>query len=198
MQRISLCKIASPLERRERPAEGPVSGPSVHQTVLRIVEIAVVESRGLVRLNFGLRLAQGLAETPDAPVVVSVFESAGGTLANAGVARHIAEAVIQLPAETAARRHRRMHRMGVRCHRLPQHIDIIATEPCKIGVGDQRSRVVADHAAAVAGRRPFRQEAALPEVVGESLLDLDRLLRIHQVEQREKAPERIPEACIGE
>ena len=64
-------------------------------------------------------------------------------------------------------------------------------------VGHHRCGVVAHHAAAVARRGPFGQEAAFAGRVGQSLLDFGVHRRIDQIEQREQTAERVPEPGVG-
>ena len=55
---------------------------------------------------------------------------------------------------------------------LPQGFRIIAAKTLQISVGHDRSRVVAYHAAAMAGAGPLWQEAALLVGVDETFLHL--------------------------
>ena len=65
-------------------------------------------------------------------------------------------------------------------------------------VGDDGSRVVANHAVAMTGTGPFGQETTLEIGVGKAFQHLLAHRRIKQVDEREERAECIPEARIGE
>ena len=119
VEAISLREVPTPFERAERTLEGPVEVLADHQFVLRIVEILVVH-RGLrIRGEFLLTLSESLAESVDAPVVISIFEGPGGVLVDLNIARDIAQAVVIFPSHPAGGTYFRMDSVGSMSHSLP-------------------------------------------------------------------------------
>ena len=198
VQAVPFREVSAPLQGREGPTEAAVLRPAVHQAHFRIVELAIVLCSSLVGRKFFLRLTQRQAQLPDAPVVIGVFQRAGGVLADAHVAGHVAQRVVVLPAQAAGRAGFRMHGMSIMHHGLPELVYVVAADAFEVRVGHYGGAVVAHHAATVPRRCPFRQETAFQEIVHQSLLHAGRYLRIHQVQQREKAAEGVPEAGVGE
>ena len=91
-----------------------------------------------------------------------------------------------------------MHLVASRKHRLVERGDILCgRHSFQDRICDYGSRIVAHHAAAVARRGPFGQEAALAVGVGQPGLNLGVDRRVDQVQQREQTPERIPETRVG-
>ena len=91
-----------------------------------------------------------------------------------------------------------MHLVASRKHRLVERGDVLLRgDTLEDGIRNDRRRVVAHHAAAVSGRGPFGQEAALAVGVGQPGLNLGVDRRVDQVQQREQTPERIPETRVG-
>ena len=84
-------------------------------------------------------------------------------------------------------------------HRLVElrQVGRVGNDALDHGIGYHRSGVVAHHAAAVARARPLGQQRILARHVGQSGLNLGVDRGVDQVEQREEAAERIPEAGIG-
>ena len=90
VQRIAFGEVSSPFEGAEGTAESSVGLTSVHELVLRIEHVAIVQGGLLVRLQLLLVYVQGLAQRIDAPVVVGIFQRTGGIFPNTHVARHVA------------------------------------------------------------------------------------------------------------
>ena len=89
-----------------------------------------------------------------------------------------------------------MNLVGIGNDCLPELFSIIAANAVHIGISHDGSGIVADHASAMSRTRPLRQESALQISIDKTLLDLHALVRINQVHQREKTPERIPETGV--
>ena len=195
---VALGVGVAPLVGAERLLERAVLVAAAHQARLGIEQVAVVlRPREPFLLLFG-RAAQFRGHLCDAPVIVGVLERTGDVFVDADVVGNITQRVVVLMPQTARRAHRRVHLVGSRRHRLVERLDILlGRHALEDGIRNDRRRVVAHHAAAVSGRGPFGQEAALAVGVGQTGLDLGIDRRIDQVEQREERTEGIPEARIG-
>ena len=80
---------------------------------------------------------------------------------------------------------------------FPKSFDVISAQTFDIGVGYYRSGVVAYHTIPMSRASPFRQETAFLVRIHQPLLHLLIHGRIHQVEEREQAAERVPESGVG-
>ena len=104
-------KSSAPRELVERRVERSVRGASAGETMLGAEHVAPVAAARKVEVRLLLRTPQRHAETPDAPIVVRVFERARRTLTDANVARHPPLLVVRLEAETPHMHVLRMHRI---------------------------------------------------------------------------------------
>ena len=109
MQTVAFREITTPFERAERLRKRAVLVTAHHQVVLRIEQILIVQCSLAIRLKFFVRLAQLLAQLPDTPVVVGIFQRPGSILIDSDIARNIAETVVVFPAKASRRAHLRMH-----------------------------------------------------------------------------------------
>ena len=101
VEAVAFCEVTAPFERAERCGEAAVFIASAHEMVFCAVEVSPVHCPVPVWLQFCVALAQGLAESVDAPVVVCVLKGAGRTFVDAHIARHISELVVVFPSEAA-------------------------------------------------------------------------------------------------
>ena len=91
-----------------------------------------------------------------------------------------------------------MYCVGAVCDGLPKLFGIIASQAFYVGAGNDRSRVVPNHAVPVTGAGPFGQETALQPGIHQAFLHLGFLVGVDQVQQGEQAPESIPETGVAE
>ena len=78
-----------------------------------------------------------------------------------------------------------------------ERVEVFGAYAFHYGVGYDRSRVVAHHAAPVPGAGPFGQERVLLGNVYEAELDFLVNGRVDEVEEREEGAESVPEAGVG-
>ena len=162
----------TPLERVEGCLELAVLQLAAHQTGLGVEYLAVVHGAQLEWAQLLVLLAQCLAHLVDTPVVVGILQGTGHILLDVYIVGHIAQLVVVFVSETAGRAYLGVNCLGTVYHSLPQRLGVGSAHSFDDGVGHYRCRIVAHHAAAVAGRRPFGQEAALAVSIGETLLHL--------------------------
>ena len=67
----------------------------------------------------------------------------------------------------------------------------------QIGIDQNGSRIIADHAATVSRTRPFGKETTFLVSIDKSLLNFPVYRRIHQIKERKQTTECIPETRIG-
>ena len=195
---VALREGIAPFQGVERLCELPVLQSASHQFRLRVEQVLVVHRPLGVDADLLLRLAEGLAQLVDAPVVVGIFERTGGVLVDLHVVGHVAQSVVVFVAQSARGTHFGVNGLRTVHHGLPQRLHVVASQSLQPGVGHDRGRIVAHHAATMAGAGPFRQEPAFQIGVHQSLLHLHVHRRIYQVQQREQTAERVPEARVGE
>ena len=195
MPAVPFAEVIAPVGRPEVGVEVPPVVASHHESLLGIIDVAVVEAALLVDVGFAFGAAQPLAQRVDAPVVVGIFERAGHTLSHQ-VTGYIAQAVVGLESHAARGRPFELG-VGAVFHRLPQFVDVVAADSLDVGIGHDRGRVVADHAVAVSRAGPFGQEPALAIGVDQSLLHLLVHRGVDEVEQGEERTEGVPETGIG-
>ena len=195
---VALGEDTAPLEGIEVALEGAVGIAASHQPRLLVENVAVVVGVAAIGLQHFLAFAQGPSQLIDAPVVVGIFQRAGHALVDAFVAGHVAQLVIELPSSPSRRRYRRVAGMCPVGDSLPEQFALIPAQSVEPAVVDHRGTVVAHHAVAMPGTRPFGQESALSVDVGPSFLHLRCHLGIEPVDEREERAERVPKACVGE
>ena len=151
-----------------------------------------------------LALAELPAKLVDAPVVVGILEGAGHILVDVSetvvyIIGHIAELVVIVITAATRRTHLGMHGIGTVHHCLPECLLVLVgdVETGEHGVGNDGGRVVADHAVAMAGAEPLRQESALAIYIRQCCLYLLVGVGIKEIEQREQTTEDIPETGVG-
>ena len=194
---VALSESVTPLERVERRLEVSVEILTTHQLGLRIKEFFIVIGVLCKRTYLLIALAKHLAQAIDTPVIISVFKRAGGTLVDLHVVGYITYAVVVLKTATACRAYAGMHTVGTAHDCFPDSLEIMLVHSFQNCVSHYRSRAVAYHTSSVAGRSPFRQEAALLVSVGKTFLHLLVLRRINEIKKREETAECIPETGIG-
>ena len=67
----------------------------------------------------------------------------------------------------------------------------------QIGIDQNGSRIIADHAATVSRTRPFGKETTFLVSIDQSFLNFPVYRRIHQIKKRKQTTECIPETRIG-
>ncbi len=67
----------------------------------------------------------------------------------------------------------------------------------QIGIDQNGSRIIADHAATVSRTRPFGKETTFLVSIDQSFLNFPVYRRIHQIKERKQTTECIPETRIG-
>jgi hypothetical protein len=197
MPRVTLGEGVAPLVGTERRLELAVPEATAHQTGFGVEDIAVVPGTRRPLVQFSLGTVQFLRHLQNTPVVVGVFERTCHVLGNVHVVRDISQLVVVLVPPASGRRNGRVHVLRGIHHRIVEHPEVFVVRALHHGIGNHRSGIVAHHAAAVPGRRPFGQETALACRVSESLLDFGVHGGVNEVQQREKAAEGVPEPGVG-
>ena len=194
---VAFGEVAAPLVRAEGALEGAVGIPAPHQAVFRAVKVLPVIRAGGPFVQFLLRPAEDLRELQDAPVVIGIFQGAGGAFVDAHVTRDIAQRVIVFVAQAAGGTDGWVNVLRAMDDAVVQDLQILGIHALHDGVGHDRCGVVAHHAVAVARGGPFRQESVLAGDIGIAGLNLRVDVGIDQVQQREQGAEGVPEAGIG-
>ena len=196
VQRIAFDEIAvAPLDWIEVAAELAVAPAPVRETVLRVNHVAPVPGVLSVLRRLLFALADRLAELPDTPVVVGVFERARDRSVPAVVVRDVAERIVVRDAPATGRALLRMLVVRAVDKPLPQRLGIgLPASAAEPRVRDDARGVVARHAVGKPGTRPLRKPSGLLPAVLEPLCHQRVHLGIGEVEKREKRAERIPES----
>ena len=197
MPAIAFRKGIPPLQRIERRLELTIFILATHQFMFGIIQILIVHGPLGEDLYFLFRLVQSFTQLIDTPVIVSVLQRTGCILIDTYVIRNIAQFIVIVISETSGRRHLRMYCVSSVLHSFPQRFDIISFQTFQISIGNYGSRIITHHTASVSRACPLRQEAAFLVGIDQSFLHLRVHRRIHQVQEREKATESIPETGVG-
>ena len=148
------------MERIERRPPTAVGIPAAHKVQILIEKILIPAGPADV-IVVVVPVPEHPRHLSDAPVVVAIFEGLRNG-SHLQIARHVLVLlVITRPAERFQKITERIA-VGRRFHRLVKRFRIVTANPFAISVGNQRHRVITDHAHVLdAGQRPDRQLTAV-------------------------------------
>ena len=181
------------MERIERRPPTAVGIPAAHKVQILIEKILIPAGPADV-IVVVVPVPEHPRHLSDAPVVVAIFEGLRNG-SHLQIARYVLVLlVITRPAERFQKITERIA-VGRRFHRLVKRFRIVTANPFAISVGNQRHRMITDHAHVLdAGQRPDRQLTAVAVVLQQGFHQIAGHVRPENRDQRVLRPERIPKA----
>ena len=143
-----------------------------------------------------LGAVQCLGKAIDAIIVVSILQGARHVLVNIHIARHISPCVI-LGKALPANRTNRTNAFRTFANSLVKQAYVVPANAFEVSIGNDRCRMLANHAIAMSGTEPFGQPSAFLIYVFQPAQNLGHDVWIHQVEERKLCPERVPKSVVG-
>ena len=178
MPAVSFAEVAAPIRCFEAGVECAFVVAAYHQFVFRVVHVPVVHGALSVYGDLLFGFTQFFTQRIDRPVVVGIFQCTCYVLSYTDVVGNISQTVVVFESQTTRSRSAQIVVRTV-FQGVPKNFDVVSAQSFDVCVRYDGCRVVAYHAVAVSGARPFGQESTLLVSVYQTFLHLFVDRRVH-------------------